>query len=198
MSIVLAGKHTYSIYIHHVCTHANLLNVISMIYMYDQSQKCATQMLALLHLLSLVSCVHVHMPVCWTCAQYAVYGWIHALAVSEMQTDLREICLISVCHAFSPCRYVSQDLANLNRQKYPWVVVGVHRMMLSYPTTSNHSIGDDMVNMARLQADWFDLFYQYQVSIRFTLYIWWFLSWLYLFSAICVSAKWLDCNVPIA
>jgi hypothetical protein len=68
-------------------------------------------------------------------------------------------------HSSAQYKFVSQDLEALNRSKYPWVVVGVHRMMLSYPTTNDGSITSDMVVMRRLQADWFDLFYQKQVDV---------------------------------
>jgi acid phosphatase len=61
--------------------------------------------------------------------------------------------------------FVSQDLKSLDRKQYPWVVVGVHRMMLSYPTTYNSTISSDMTVMARLQADFFQLFYDQQVDL---------------------------------
>ena len=34
-------------------------------------------------------------------------------------------------------RFVAYDLANVNRTRTPWIVVGMHRMMVRFPHTSH-------------------------------------------------------------
>ncbi|KAF6260686.1 Metallo-dependent phosphatase-like protein [Scenedesmus sp. NREL 46B-D3] len=66
----------------------------------------------------------------------------------------------SPSHKGSPQHsFVLQDLAKVDRSKHPWLVVGCHRMMAG-PTTNPVNVQ----NMARLQADYEELFKQHAVD----------------------------------
>uniref|UniRef100_A0A383W7I1 Purple acid phosphatase C-terminal domain-containing protein n=1 Tax=Tetradesmus obliquus TaxID=3088 RepID=A0A383W7I1_TETOB len=67
----------------------------------------------------------------------------------------------SPSHRGSPQHnFVVQDLAKVDRARHPWLVVGLHRMMAG-PTTDPINVQ----NMARLQADYEELFKQHSVHL---------------------------------
>lgn len=70
---------------------------------------------------------------------------------------------ITKCCHFA--RFVAADLASVDRTRQQWVVVGMHRMMVSPATWRRRYVGD-LDNMDRLQADYEDLFKQYGVSLH--------------------------------
>eukprot|EP00798_Chlamydomonas_sp_ICE-L_P027166 gene27165-2406_t len=61
-------------------------------------------------------------------------------------------------------RFVAQDLSSVNRSTTPWVIVGMHRMMLAPGTWAKPNVGD-MDNMERLQNDYEDLFMRHGVDL---------------------------------